>query len=234
MNRQVRNTTSMALCVLVLFSGCHPTQPFFFCERDSVDCSTDLSHYLGVATDIEYPDVTQPSLEEVCSAEAPLTLENAEDFEVWDITLEEVTRIALTNSLVIRQLGGRITDGGSNIAVSSPETLQQNAANVTTTYDPALVESGNGTATGSQFSGTGVEAALAEFDAQLDTSITWQKNNRPQNFGGGIVGTLFANNFLQDIGNSIISFERLFRKSEKLLGFIWGLRTRSSGPSTPA
>ena len=144
MNRQSRSLISVALCVLTLFSGCHPMQPFFFGAEEGAHCGRDLSHYLGVATDIEYPNVCAPSLEEVNSVDSPLTLANAENFEVWDLTLEEVTRISLTNSQVIRQLGGRITDGASNIAVSTPEVLQQTAANAVTTYDPALVESGNG------------------------------------------------------------------------------------------
>ncbi len=202
MNRQIRSTTSLALCVLLLVSGCKPIQPFFFKEDGNLLGPGDLSHYMDIATDIEYPDVHEPTLDEVNAAQAPLTIANAENFEITDLTLEEVTRITLTNSQVIRQLGGRITDGGSNIAGATPETLQNNPGGAVTAYDPALVESGNGTGTGSQLSGTGVEAALSEFDAVLDSSITWQNNDRPQNFGGGgVFGNFFANNFQQDTGN---------------------------------
>jgi len=202
MNRQIRSSITVALSALLLISGCKPIQPFFFQEDGNLLGPGDLSHYMDVATDIEYPDVHEPSLDEVQSAQAPLTLANAENFDVWDLPLEEVTRITLTNSTVIRQLGGRITDGGSNISGSTPETLQNNPGGAVTAYDPALVESGNGTATGSQLSGTGVEAALAEFDAVLDANITWQYNDRPQNFsGGGAIAGFFANNFLQDTGN---------------------------------
>lgn len=196
MNRQIRSTTSLALCALILISGCKPVQPFFFQEDGNFLGPGDLSHYMDIATDIEYPDVHSASLDEVDSAHAPLTLANSENFDVWDLTLEEVTRVTLTNSLVIRQLGGRITDGGSNISGATPETLQNNPGGAVTTYDPALVESGNGTGTGNALSGTGVEAALSEFDAVLDSSITWQKNDRPQNFGG-IMG-IFADDFQQD------------------------------------
>ena len=91
---------------------------------------------------------------------------------------------------------------GSNIAGATPETLQNNPNGAVTTYDPALVESGNGTGTGSQLSGTGVEAALSEYDAIFDASGTWQKNDRPQNFVTmGPISTIFANDFKQDIGN---------------------------------
>ena len=50
MNRQSRKYWSLALIASVLASGCAPQQPFYFREDGN------LSHYLGVATDIEYPD----------------------------------------------------------------------------------------------------------------------------------------------------------------------------------
>jgi outer membrane protein TolC len=199
MKRQTRSIISLLLCVLTLASGCKPTQPYFFAEDGNILGKGDLSHYVNVATDIEYPDVDSMPLDEVSAAHAPLTLANSENFEVWDLTLEEITRITLTNSKVIRQLGGRISDGGSNIAVATPEVLQQGAANAVTTFDPALVESGAGTGS-SQFSGTGVEAALSEFDAILDTSVTWQRNNRPQNFGVVNLNNFFAGTLHQDLG----------------------------------
>ena len=199
MNRHIRSTTALLLSLLTLASGCKPTQPFFFAKNGGKSGPGKLSYYMDMATDIEYPDVHVKSLDEVCGAQTPLTLANDENFNMWDLTLEEVTRISLANSQVIRELGGRITDGGGNIATASPETIKQNPGGVTTTYDPALVESGNGTGTGSPFSGTGVESALAEFDAVLDSSITWQYNDRPQNFDLGGVD-LFAPLFLQDIG----------------------------------
>jgi outer membrane protein TolC len=194
MNRQLRNATSLGLCLLTLVSGCTPTQPFYFKEDG------DLSHYMDVATEVEYPDVTTPVIAEVDAAQAPFTLANAENFTYQDLTLEEATKITLQNSQVMRNLGGRITDFGQNISTTTPETLALAPANAVTTYDPALSESGYGGNTGSQFSGTGVEAALAEFDAQLDSSITWQNNDRPQNFGLAAAPDFFNPLFRQDIG----------------------------------
>ena len=190
MKRETREFWCVLLAALILGTGCHPQQPFYFMEDG------DLSHYVDVATDIEYPDVEHPTLDEVTGALAPLTLRNMDDYEMWDLSLEEATRITLCNSQVMRQLGGRI-------ATNAPETLSRsiiNSAAVTTTYDPALVETGNGANYGSQFDGTGVESALAAFDAQLNAGITWQKNDRPVNFGGGF-GTFFATQFQQDLGN---------------------------------
>ncbi len=201
MNRHFRTHTSFVMSALVLLSGCQPTQPFFFHDDDP------LTHYMDVATDIEYPDIEQVSLSEVQNAQPPLTISNTENFEMWDLTLQEITRITLENSQVLRQLGGRITDGGQNIASTTPEALTQNANAAVTTYDPALVESGNGTSTGSPFSGTGVEAALAQFDATLDSRLFWQKNDRPQNFGG-FGSVFFANNFVQDLSNFTVGITK--------------------------
>lgn len=191
MDRQLRESVCLFLAALVAVTGCAPTQPFYFMEDG------DLSHYVDVATQIEYPDVDEPSLDEVTSARAPLTVRNAEDYEVWDLTLEEATRITLTNSQVMRQLGAVVQE-------NAPETISRNLINsvaVTTTYDPALVESSTGTAFGSQFNGTGTEAALSAFDAQLDASLSWQHNDRPQNVDTtGVGGAFQASDLQQSVG----------------------------------
>lgn len=193
MNRELQRATSLLVLTAMAVSGCTPRQPFYFKEDG------DLSHYVNVATDVEYPDVNECLNQEVEATEAPLTLANAENFKVWDLTLEEVNRLTLARSQVLRQLGGRVSDQGANIAVATPLSIV--GGNVVTTYDPALVESGYGGNTGSQFSGTGVEAALSEFDAQLDSSLFWRKNDRPQNFGLAAVPDFFAPQFSQDTGN---------------------------------
>lgn len=191
MSRQTCSNLSLALVFLMLATGCQPTQPFYFGEDG------DLSHYVDVSTDIEFPDVDEPSLDEVTHAQRPLTLKNMDDYQMWDLTLEEATRITLCNSQVMRQLGGRV-------ATNAPETLSRtivNSAAVTTTYDPALTETANGQSFGSTFDGQGVEAALSEFDAQLQSSLIWQKNDRPVNFDPGAFGSFFAQDFQQDLGN---------------------------------
>jgi len=196
MKRQQRAWISYGLCLVSLMPGCQPVQPFFFGDDG------DLSHYVDVATKIEFADVAAAPLAEVELARAPLTLANAEDYEWWDLTLEEATRYALANSQVMRQLGGRIADGGLNIAGTTPEILTQTGgSNATTTYDPAIVESGNGTGSGGQLGGVGVEAALSEFDATLDSRMFWQSNDRPQNFRLQGLPDFFAPNFRQELGN---------------------------------
>ena len=68
MNRQFRATLSLWLSGLMLFTGCKPTQPYFFAEDAKVFGTGDLSHYTDVATELEYPDVATCSLDEVTGA----------------------------------------------------------------------------------------------------------------------------------------------------------------------
>ena len=190
MSLRVRETSIVAVLLAIFSIGCQPTQPFFFMEDG------DLSHYLGTATEIEYPDVEEAHLAEVEGAQAPMTIDNFDNYQMWDLPLEEVTRLTLQNSQVMRQLGGRIIS-------NAPETLSRSliqSGGVVTTYDPALVESGDGTGTGVPQSGTGVEAALSAFDANFNASVGWEKNDRPQNVSAGGFGGFFVPVFSQDLG----------------------------------
>jgi outer membrane protein TolC len=189
MSRRARGVWTWITLIAVLSTGCQPTQPFFYMEDG------DLSHYIDVATKIEYPDVNEPRLAEVEGALPPLTVANADNYSTWDLTLEEVTRLTLVNSDVMRVLGGRVVS-------NAPDTLTRNIVStfgVTTTYDPALLESAYGANTGVPQSGTGVEAALAEFDAQLSSSVVFQKNDRPQNVDRG-ANVFFPQILSQDLG----------------------------------
>ena len=182
-----RSTCLLVLALVLLVTalvGCHPTQPFYFCEGDP------LAHYLDQATDLEYPDVYQPRLEEVEKAVAPITLSNAEIGESWDITLEETVSIALQNSKVIRNLGSVTPFGFA-------DGLTSRTVGSATVYDPAIFET-DPTA--------GVEAALSSFDAAFTTSVFWQKTDRPQNVtpSFGFVPTLFQ----QDLGQMDMSLSK--------------------------
>ncbi len=152
----------------VLAAGCAPTQPFYFGEK------SDLSHYIGMATKIDVPDVKEPSLSEVNDPAAPLTLSNPHYDTIWDLSLEDAVHITLENSKVMRTLGGRFgSQGGSRPQVSdAPTSLQSNPQGVETVFDPAIVEANPL---------TGVEGALSEFDAQFNSSFTWEHDNAPQN-----------------------------------------------------
>ena len=162
-----RPAAAMAF-VLLLAVGCAPTQPFYFFEKG------DLSHYVGMATKLEAPDVKNQSLSEVDNAEPPLTLTNNKYEKVWDLSLEEAIHITLQNSKVMRTLGARFaTQGGTTPQVGdAPTVLLTTPQSVTSVYDPAIIETNPN---------LGPEGALANFDAVLNSSFTWEHDNQPQN-----------------------------------------------------
>lgn len=124
-------------------------------------------YFETLATSIEYPAESQCTLnsnDPALGAPPPLTLLDAENPEYWNLSLAEAIETALQNSQVLRELGGAV--------VRSP-------AENRSIYDAAIAE------TDPRF---GIEAALSDFDAQLQSSIFWEKNHRALNnefFGGG-------------------------------------------------
>ncbi|MEE9602198.1 MAG: TolC family protein [Thermoguttaceae bacterium] len=179
MSRQCPLISALMLTV-VLLSGCRPQEPFYLSEDG------DLSHYLGVATEIEYPDVDSDTLCDVRDAIRPFSLENTKPEETWDLPLEEAVRYALENSKVMRSIGGQI-QGIPDFLIRIPEAAG-------TVYNPAIVESD------ARF---GVEAALSAFDTRFTSSVFWEKNDAPRNtfiFPGGQEIPAFPNVFQQDLG----------------------------------
>ena len=92
---------AIAACFIIL-AGCQPQQPFYFHE------DPELSHYKGVATEIEYPDVDSCTLGDVQGAIRPFSLQNNQPKAVWDLKLEDAIRNALTNNKIMRTIGGQI------------------------------------------------------------------------------------------------------------------------------
>ncbi|MCI0334139.1 MAG: TolC family protein [Planctomycetes bacterium] len=200
MNRRYRTFWSWVLIVTMIATGCAPQQPFY-CREDG-----DLSHYLDVATEIEYPDVEEPSLCEVQNTLPPLTLKNPENYEIWELPLSEVVHITLCNSQVMRQ------SFVQRIA-APPDTISRTLITsgvVTTSYDPALAETVTGLSVGSVFQGSGPEAALSEFDAQLDANVFWEKSRQPQNRPDAdpVIGLLFPSILAQDLGRGSLGVSK--------------------------
>ena len=92
---------AIAACFIIL-AGCQPQQPFYFHE------DPELSHYKGMATEIEYPDVDACTLGDVKGAIRPFSLQNNQPKEVWDLKLEDAIRYALTNNKIMRTIGGQV------------------------------------------------------------------------------------------------------------------------------
>ena len=185
MNRRFQKTCVILISAAILTTGCHPQQPFFFMEDG------DLSHYLGTATEIEYPDVDVQPLDEVLRATRPFSSDNPPTRKnTWSLTLEEVIHITLNNSKIIRNLNTATRVNGTQPPPVSDGILRTtNQAQVLSVYDPAIQESNPN---------TGVEAALSAYDAQFQMSSTWNKNDRVQNS----TSTTIANQlFRQDLGS---------------------------------
>lgn len=182
----------------VVAAGCHPTQPFYFHEDG------DLSHYLDKAVQTEHPDLHTSVLAEVEHAERPLTLSNPEFKELWALTLEDCVSICLANSKILRGGQAARLQNGTLTAGTQEGSLVTNSLGriFASSYDAAIVESNPGfsqfslfgqpTADGGSVDGgtagvrQGVEAALADFDAQLSIagspgSQIASSTDRPQN-----------------------------------------------------
>jgi outer membrane protein TolC len=185
--RFARTLWAVLTSASLLAGGCAPQQPFYFFEDG------DLSHYVGAIQKLEYPDTCQDPLAEAAGAVEPATLSNPGYDSIWELSLEEAIRTALENGKVLRNLGGRFASfGGPRPQTGEPAVSLLTAPTQTpTVYDPAITET-------DPF--RGVESALALFDAQLSSSLTWERQNRPQNINptGQLI---FQQQLLGDQGN---------------------------------
>ena len=175
------------LSVSFLSTGCTPTRPVYLNE------SGDLNYYLEQATKIEYPDIETPTLDEVTQAHDPMTVLDP-DFESYvDLTLEDTVSYTLQNSKVLRGYGTpglqgtRVSPGVDNLAngPTAAGTIYNVAVRET---EPGFlgtagqISSPSGLTTNTALdSNQGVEAALAEFDAQFTSAINWSTTDRPRN-----------------------------------------------------
>ena len=215
MNRRLREHVAIVTCIATLATGCTPSKPVYLFD------DKDMSHYKGMATEIEYPDVETDRIDDVANAKDPLTLSNPEVREIWDVSLEEAMRTALANSKVLRNLGGLLFTPGlpaSNQTIAPTGVLLQTQGQSSgaslgtgqtsqTIYNPAMQETNTA---------NGVEAALSEFDAYIDSQIYWQHNNFPQNqHFTGFQPIVFEQNFAQqnaEIGKVTATGDRMFMR----------------------
>lgn len=178
----------LALLAGPLVVGCRSEGPFQFAHPKAA------AHYQTVATKLETPKICEGPEKPSYSELPPLTLESFAQYDLWDLTLHEAVRLALVNSQIIRQLspaevlpvGGAAIPEPAQVLLRAPEASRS-------IYGPAIAE------TGVYRLQRGVEAALSDFDAQLDTSIFWEKNERPINVNPPSED-IYARDFVQDRG----------------------------------
>jgi hypothetical protein len=119
--------------------------------------------YRELAKQVDYAD---PQLHAMQTDQAvePFTIDRNAPTEYWNLPLEEAIVLSLTNSPVLRDLGGQL--------LRSPAT-------VPSIHNPGIVE------TDPRF---GIENALSAFDTSFNTRMFYEKNDRALNnafFGGG-------------------------------------------------
>lgn len=164
------------LAMIVALTGCQPQQPKFLFPRGNV-----ASQYIAEQTRIEYPDTCVPSLDDVVNAERPLSLDNPDPREEWQLTLDEVRQMALDNSKILRQLQG-VNFSAAGVS-GNPSLLLSYPSSALSVWDPAIIESSpNG----------GVAAALSAFDAIWSSTVAWESNdlaNNTNSFSSSIYAT---------------------------------------------
>ena len=151
-----RSTAVLVSSTLIfgILMGCVETTPkSLYGLRDA-----ELTHYKHVATQIDYSNACTPNREDLVASQTPRTLLDRRKDEIWDLPLPECLHLALKNNRIIRSNGTFLSPG---ISVSD---------RTSSVYDSAIQESAV------LFSGRGVEAALADFDAQFTTSMVWGRN----------------------------------------------------------
>lgn len=128
-----------------------------------------LSYYKTAATTIDYPAVDTQTSPEAAYAKRPRTVLDREKEDVWEISLSQTIQLAIQNNSIIR----------SRATVGVPSTILTAGDRAPSAYDPAIQESGV------LFGGRGVDGALAAFDAQFETTMTFGKSKVPVNAAGG-------------------------------------------------
>ena len=125
-----------------------------------------LEHYEDYATSIEYPTQAQPHETNPELLNGPRSITSLEEVEPREMTLNECVRMALANAEII-------VDDQSFGSPSNP--LMGNPSRVASVWDNAIQD------TGFLFGNLGPEAALANFDPVLTSSLQGGVSEDPQN-----------------------------------------------------
>ncbi|MDB5346827.1 MAG: outer rane efflux protein [Schlesneria sp.] len=157
--------------------GCRSAQVTYF-------GNAELQHYRDKMLAVEYPNVDQTTPQEVAYSQHPRTIKEPTDDEIWEMTLMQAVQTAVTNNKMIRS------------RTNGPQLLA-NPAVSPSVYDPAIGE------TGFLFGNRGVEAALADFDAQLTASTQWGNNATIQNSFGTFQNNSDTGSFSSGLSKSL-------------------------------
>lgn len=145
-----------ALSSSMMLSGCSMTRKKSPGELQYVDGDKPITSYRDYATSIEYPAIDNVTARAVALSGEPRNLQRRVDDEVREVTLHELMLTSLSHNEIIETsaLGGV----GSKAVLTNP-------AGVASVYDSAIQE------TGILFGRRGMDAALADFDTRLTSSL---------------------------------------------------------------
>ena len=187
MSCKTPKSLALLLFASLILAGCTPSQPIYL--RDT----GDLSYFVNQATEIEYPDLETTRLNEVEQSAQPITVINADFQSFYDLTLEQCVAIALQNTKTIRGFGTpalsgvRVNPGVDNLSTgpNGAGTLWNVAIRETEPGfigTPGQISSPSSITTNTALDGNqGVEAALADFDAQVTSNVFWNRTDEPRN-----------------------------------------------------
>lgn len=159
----------------------------------------DLQYYREVSTKIDYPDITQDSPAEVTQAVEPRRLKHLSKEDVWNIGLDEALRTALQNAEVIKDSASFLSPG--NRLLNNPDFTQS-------VHDVAIQD------TNTLFGQGGVEAALAEFDANFTTNMTWGRSEQPSE--SNTIGYGVFDGQSEEFGDFRSSISKIFGNGSQL------------------
>jgi outer membrane protein TolC len=159
---------------------------------------SELEHYRSLARTTVMRDVTTPVSDIVTIADGPpRTLRNLPPDQQWlDLSLADAIQLAFQNSRVLRDLGGTV--------IRAPDVLKNALQPAISATDPQA----------------GLEAALADFDAQLSSSVMFEKNDR------------MLNNFITAGGTRIFRQDLVTAQAQISKRSVSGTRTTLRGVST--
>lgn len=131
-----------------------------------------LKYYENEVLEIAYPTGAEGDPTPLLNSNEPRTVGDRRKDEIWDLSLTEAIHCSLSSSKIIR---GRVNRRGQFGSLGFSSQVLNNPNSIPSIYDPAIQSSGV------LFGGRGVEAALADFDAQFSTSMIWGRNASYQN-----------------------------------------------------